>query len=180
MSCPLWSDWRAARSLLVMLAETATRIEMRGGSRKGTPPSPDTRIATAPASSGVGKTRPRPRLAGSTVRSTTTQRSAPRHPTAWRRWLARAGRPGRQGSPIPCIRHRPQYRVRFVTSDGSRGSRCRCRGESARVIHSRVRGVLRGCRGSPGAAWRWMTICWREPPQGDPGWTTRRSILSSS
>jgi hypothetical protein len=55
MSCPIWSDWRAARSLLVMLAETATRIEMRGGSRKGTPPSPDTRIATAPASIGLLK-----------------------------------------------------------------------------------------------------------------------------
>src|SRR5215204_178203 len=42
--------------------------------------------------------------------------------------------------------YRPKYRVRLVTSDGSRGIRRRWRGERAGVIHSRVRGVLGGVR----------------------------------
>jgi hypothetical protein len=55
------------------------------------PPSPDTRIATAPAPGGIGKTRPRPRLAGAPFGLQRPQRSAPRHRIAWLHWLSRSG-----------------------------------------------------------------------------------------
>jgi hypothetical protein len=55
-------------------------------------PSPDTQIILAPASVWMPQKPPPATAQTSTVRSAPTQRSALRHPTAWRRWLARAGR----------------------------------------------------------------------------------------
>ena len=68
-------------------------------------PPPDTRIATAPASArsiltDPSHSSPERRLAW------TAQRSAPRHPTEWPCWLARAWCTESQGTLIPRTRHR--------------------------------------------------------------------------
>src|SRR5829696_6468688 len=59
-------------------------------------------------SAGVNRGRPRRPL------GLDTQRSAPRHPTAWLRWLDQARRSAMQGTPGPRIPYRPKERVRFA------------------------------------------------------------------
>src|SRR5215218_820105 len=63
------------------------------------------------------------------------QRSAPRHPTAWRRWLGRAWRSPGQGTRIPRFRYRPNSHVERVKMSDA--------GDAGSVNSSRPRRLTR-------------------------------------
>jgi hypothetical protein len=138
-------------------AGSLTEMEDGGGSSKGTIPSPDTRIATAPAPGGIGKTRPRPRLAGAPfgqLQPSDPHRSIlPRGRAGWsvqgdqkRTALGYlAFRTGLNNASVlsRLIAHGGSaHRLRSFRRASTWGCRNRWRGERARGIHSRVRGVL--------------------------------------